>query len=54
MARLILLVALMGLGGLSLYYFGDGIFDCQYGSSKTAKLLEQINDLPPTAAGDPQ
>mgnify|MGYP001824029326 CR=1 FL=1 len=34
-----------------LCYFGDGILDCQYGTN-TAKLLDQIDDLPPTAAGN--
>ena len=50
MGRIILLVALVVMGGFSLCYFGSGILDCRY-ESNTAQLMDQINDLPPTAAG---
>ena len=51
MSKLILVVALVAIGGFALCYFGDGILDCQYGTN-TAKLLDQIDNLPPTAAGN--
>ena len=51
MSKVILLVLLVAIGGFCICYFGDGIFDCQYGG-KTATLMDQLNDLPPTAAGN--
>jgi hypothetical protein len=50
MWRLSLFLAFLILGGIFFKYFAQDVRAFRY-ESKTAKLIEEIDNLPPTAAG---